>query len=289
MITKFKNAFGKHCENMIPITESNFDEARLKAKQALIDVIKAHVNKTENLLTGTVHGNPDVNKLTVDTPILFSGGRLAGQKGIDIEAGVIKNILKEWDKNFPGKEKPFFIIKGQGEAIETEILKKLPSELGDDAGRVMFHEAFQADFYNLGMTGSDGFLMPSWHEPCGLSQGEALAKGVPVVANDVGGLHDTITDGIDGFLAKNIIPKPSTAEKFEEALSSNINVFTDATKRFLKIFYDDKAKFKDMALNAHKKDLSWDQGWGKGPIWKYLKVMNVKLPQAPAETLIKVN
>ncbi|MBI3819286.1 MAG: N-acetyl-alpha-D-glucosaminyl L-malate synthase BshA [Planctomycetes bacterium] len=53
---------------------------------------------------------------------------------------------------------------------------------------------------NLELADADAFLMPSSSESFGLSALESLACGVPVVATNIGGIPEVVTDGICGFL-----------------------------------------------------------------------------------------
>src|ERR1700678_4654506 len=46
----------------------------------------------------------------------------------------------------------------------------------------------------------DLFLLPSEIESFGLAALEAMASEVPVIATDVGGLPEVVTNGIDGYL-----------------------------------------------------------------------------------------
>jgi starch synthase len=48
--------------------------------------------------------------------------------------------------------------------------------------------------------GGDLFLMPSCFEPCGISQMLAMRSGQACLVHDVGGLHDTVVDGVTGFV-----------------------------------------------------------------------------------------
>src|SRR5690606_41103231 len=53
---------------------------------------------------------------------------------------------------------------------------------------------------HLLLAGADICLMPSQYEPCGLTQMRAQRYGTIPVARRVGGLADTIEDGVTGFL-----------------------------------------------------------------------------------------
>jgi starch synthase len=46
---------------------------------------------------------------------------------------------------------------------------------------------------------ADLFLMPSSFEPCGISQMLAMRASLPCVVHSVGGLKDTVADGVTGF------------------------------------------------------------------------------------------
>ena len=48
---------------------------------------------------------------------------------------------------------------------------------------------------------ADLAVLPSHYEPLGMFQSEALALGVPVVASRTGGIPETVTDGVTGWLA----------------------------------------------------------------------------------------
>lgn len=61
------------------------------------------------------------------------------------------------------------------------------------------------------MAAADLLLMPSWQEPFGRSLIEAMAVGTPVVATDVGGTGEIVTDGVDGMLLPPDDPERWTA------------------------------------------------------------------------------
>ena len=56
------------------------------------------------------------------------------------------------------------------------------------------------------MAGADIFLMPSLYEPCGLTQMRAQRYGAPPIVRHVGGLADTVEDGVTGFAFDAVHP-----------------------------------------------------------------------------------
>jgi glycosyltransferase involved in cell wall biosynthesis len=50
------------------------------------------------------------------------------------------------------------------------------------------------------MSAFDVFCLASHHEGLPIAMMEALALGLPVVATDVGGIPELVTDGVDGVL-----------------------------------------------------------------------------------------
>lgn len=84
-----------------------------------------------------------------------------------------------------------------GDGPELEAIERLVAEKGlsDDVIFLGDQEAIQ-DI----LPAADVFILPSEHESFGLAALEAMSCGLPVVASNVGGLHEVIDDGVTGFL-----------------------------------------------------------------------------------------
>jgi starch synthase len=75
------------------------------------------------------------------------------------------------------------------------------------------------------IAGSDFFLMPSRFEPCGLTQMQAQRYGTLPIAHAVGGLVDTIEDGVTGLLFSDL-----TTDGLAAACDRAFDLFTDPGK-----------------------------------------------------------
>jgi N-acetyl-alpha-D-glucosaminyl L-malate synthase BshA len=85
-----------------------------------------------------------------------------------------------------------------GEGPERPRIEALVRSLGL-AAQVQFLS--EKDDLVAALQRSDVFLLPSETESFGLAALEAMACGVPVVASDVGGVAEVVSDGEVGFLA----------------------------------------------------------------------------------------
>ncbi len=208
-----------------------------------------------------------------DTPVISSGGRLVSQKGIGIMSDAIKMLFDNWEKEFPGKNKPIFYIAGQdGEnGTQRKYIEDLKSKnlKQEDSDRVIFAHGFAP--MSAMMAGSDFFLMPSIFEPCGLTQGEALALATPVIASSVGGIVDTVNRNgkVNGILTD--ISKPLSAQTLYEAI-----------KKALNVYFNNKSGYEAMVKDALDEDFSWTQPDKQGPCYDYLELAGIKRASLPS-------
>ena len=118
--------------------------------------------------------------------VLFVG-RLVEEKGLD-------RLLTVWQA-LPCRERARLCIVGDGPLRHD--LERLAQALGLLASvRFFGHRRDVTKFYAI----ADLFVLPSKTEGMSNALLEALAAGLPVMASNVGGNRDVITDGQNGFL-----------------------------------------------------------------------------------------
>ena len=128
-----------------------------------------------------------------DVPLFAMSARLTLQKGLDLVLG--SERVRSADAQFA--------FLGNGDARYREALTALARER--PANIATEFDFVDAREHRL-LAGADFLIMPSLYEPCGLTQMRAQRYGDPVVARDVGGLHDTVADDDTGFLFAEYTP-----------------------------------------------------------------------------------
>jgi glycosyltransferase involved in cell wall biosynthesis len=158
---------------------------------------------------GKISGAEEARGFGPDRPIIMTVGRLVKRKGI---ARFISEIFPLLTASFP---KLLYIVVGEGK--ERKSIEKAITEhrFGGNvllAGRLPHHLV-------RGLMGiSKVFVMPNIAVPgdvegFGIAALEAGCAGLPVIASDLEGIRDAVTDGENGFL----IP-PGNPRRFAAAI-----------------------------------------------------------------------
>jgi starch synthase len=165
-----------------------------------------------------------------DAFLLGSVTRLTPQKGLDLLLDALPAVLSEGVQ---------LVVLGSGdkkmERGFTAAAKKFPRRLGLRIG-------YDEPLSHRVEAGADAFVMPSRYEPCGLNQMYSLKYGTPPVVHAVGGLADTIADGVNGF-------------SFEKPAAGALGV---AVGRAEKLFRR-PAEWRAMQQRGMAEDFSWSR------------------------------
>jgi starch synthase len=164
-----------------------------------------------------------------DVPVFGMSARLVAQKGLD--QIVASQSLRTLDAQF--------LFLGAGEAQFENALRELSARYPT---RIGINTAFTDTLEHQLLAGADFLMMPSLYEPCGLTQMRAQLYGALPVARRVGGLADTIEDGVTGILYDAYSP-----EAFDRAVQRGVTL------------YQDRSWFTELARGAMRKDFSWRQ------------------------------
>jgi starch synthase len=121
-------------------------------------------------------------------PLLAMVTRMDRQKGVDIAIDALRLIPKLcWQVILLGTGNPE--IEANARSLENDFPSRVRAVLRFDVK--LSHQLYG---------GADMLLMPSLYEPCGLAQLIAMHYGTVPVARATGGLRDTISDKISGYL-----------------------------------------------------------------------------------------
>ncbi|MEE9198382.1 MAG: glycosyltransferase [Dehalococcoidia bacterium] len=149
----------------------------------------------------------------MDPRILLYVGRVQPLKGPDLLLRALACLEDQEGLRL-------LVVGGQVEEDEDiERLRALARELGI-ADMVTFVGTVKQDRLAPFYSAADVCIVPSHYESFGLVAAEALACGTPVVASRVGGLSETVVDGVNGYLVPWRCPEPF-AERIELLLSND--------------------------------------------------------------------
>ncbi|MGH8294854.1 MAG: glycogen synthase [Steroidobacteraceae bacterium] len=171
----------------------------------------------------------------VTTPLAGMVSRLAKQKGIELIASALPQLLEWRDLAFValGSGEP------QYERFFVELAQRFP-------GRVAFRQGYDEELSHWVEAACDLFLMPSLYEPCGLNQMYSLRYGTVPIVRRTGGLADSVQhyDPATGQ-GTGIVFDDFNADGLEWALNAALDL------------YAEPAQWKRIVRNGMAKDFSW--------------------------------
>ncbi len=173
-------------------------------------------------------------KVDKNIPIFGMISRLADQKGIDLVAKIIDNLLNM---------KTQFILLGTGENKYHVLFERIAKEHTKSASINLKFDAILAQKI---YAGCDMFLMPSRYEPCGLSQIISFKYGTIPVVRQTGGLKDSVQEYNPGT-------EEGTGFTFVEAKPEDLLA---AIKKALSV-HKDNERWMRLVKKVMKLDYSW--------------------------------
>ncbi|MDY5796710.1 MAG: glycogen/starch synthase, partial [Eubacteriales bacterium] len=169
-----------------------------------------------------------------DRPLMVLISRLTEQKGIDLVATVLDEMLQADIQ---------LVVLGKGDWKYETILKNAEKTYNTKMRAIInFSQELASKMYGA----ADMFLMPSKFEPCGLGQMIAMRYGAVPIVRETGGLKDTVE-------AFNPVTQKGNGFTFKAYQAYDM---LDAVWRTLGTYFD-KNLWKKVQSNAMKCDFSW--------------------------------
>jgi starch synthase len=171
-----------------------------------------------------------------EVPLFGTVGRLAEQKGVDIQMGALEEMLAA-DMQF--------VLLGSGAQEFERAYRALALRHPDKcAVRIGFDTALSHRVESA----CDFFLMPSRFEPCGLNQMYSLRYGTIPIVRVTGGLDDSVTDATEDAARADGI-------KFTEY---SVRALAKAIRKALVLFAE-KEVLDYYRRNGMARDFSWSR------------------------------
>jgi len=90
-------------------------------------------------------------------------------------------------------------------------------------------------------------MMPSSFEPCGIGQMISMREGQPCVVHAVGGLRDTVVDGVNGFQFSG------------STLQEQVDNFITATGKAIRTAAEDTPAWQKICQAASEARFTWEK------------------------------
>jgi starch synthase len=174
--------------------------------------------------------------VTEDIPLIGAISRLDEQKGFDLIAVLMEDLMKlglQFVLLGTGKEKYHLLFEN--------LHRKHPKQVGI---KIAFDNALAHKIE----AGADMFLMPSRYEPCGLNQIYSLKYGTVPIVRATGGLDDTIKDF-------NPMNEDGNGFKFKDYSAHSLLA---AIQRALQV-YRERTVWEKLMIRGMSADYSWNQ------------------------------
>lgn len=169
-----------------------------------------------------------------DIPMLGIVSRLVSQKGLDLIAGVIEEIL---NMNIQ------LVVLGTGDKDFENMFQYYAAKYPDKlSANIYFDNSLAKKIY----ASSDMFLMPSQFEPCGIGQLLAMRYGSLPIVRETGGLKDTV-------FSYNEFTGEGNGFSFADY---NAHDMLYTIERAVGFYYN-KSLWKELTIKAMKQDNSW--------------------------------
>ncbi|GJN01035.1 hypothetical protein PR202_ga18269 [Eleusine coracana subsp. coracana] len=182
-------------------------------------------------------------------PLIAFVGRLEEQKGPDVMAAAIPEILEEEDVQI--------VLLGTGKKKFERLFKAAEEKYPDKVAAIV---KFNAPLAHHIMAGADLLAVTSRFEPCGLIQLQGMRYGTPCACASTGGLVDTVVEGKTGFQMGRLSVDCKVVEP------ADVKKVTTTLKRAIKVV--GTPAYNEMVRNCMTQDLSW-----KGPAKNWENVL----------------
>ncbi|MFI3253473.1 MAG: glycogen synthase GlgA [Eubacteriales bacterium] len=192
-----------------------------------------------------------------ETPIIACVSRLAEHKGFALVVDGIKQIMDMGAQ---------VVVLGTGNYEYEEAFRHAAEQY---PGMFSAQLAYSASLSNLIYAGADMFLMPSFSEPCGLSQMISMRYGTVPIVRETGGLRDSVV---------NFDLEEGTGFTF-----ANINThdMLYVIEEAVELYRNNKDHWYHLQKNGMTADFSWTgSALAYGEIYEKIKILPPPPPVA---------